>query len=70
MELYGKKMASVKVDGEKQRNLWLSSLSPTPKRRPDNVVISRADYQEMIQEIDALAGALERLQTKVKSFHQ
>jgi len=30
VETYGKKMATVKIDGEKERNLWLSSVAPVP----------------------------------------
>ena len=71
-ETYGKKMATVEIDGDKERNIWLSSIAPMPvsKKTADNVVRSRADYQELIQEIEALAGALDRLQVKVKSFHK
>jgi len=40
VESHGKKMTSVKTDGDRKRNLWLSSMSPMPKRKPDNVVLS------------------------------
>jgi len=58
------------MDGERQRNLWLSSMSQMPKRKPENVVLSRVNCQELPQETDVFAGALERPQTKAKSFHE
>jgi len=72
VETYGRKMATVNIDGEKQRNIWLTSIAPIPasKKRPGNVVLSSQDYQELVQEIHMSVGALEHLQLKVKSFHK
>ena len=79
------KMACVRLDGDTQRerNLWLSSLLPlapeatrsssTPSPSNSNatnvVTMSRDDYNEMLQEIEALSDAVKRLKIKARNIN-
>lgn len=70
----GSKMASVLIDRDKQRNICLSSIAPMMKKKASDeeeevVVILRQDYSLLLEEIDALTGAVERLKLKAKSLN-
>jgi len=66
---YGKKMATVAIDGDKERNLWMSSIAPAAEDVDvdgGDVLISGHNYNGLLQEIDTLTVAVERLKLKAK----
>jgi len=62
---YGNKMSKVLIDGEKERNVWTSSIVPAPapkKKYKDvkgNIVLPREEYNQLLHEIDELTATVE-----------
>jgi len=68
VKTHGRKMVAVDVDRNQARNMWMSGIAPLKKKPKDvNVVLSRHEYDELLQDIASMATSLERLQLKVKS---
>jgi hypothetical protein len=71
---YGKKMCTVQVHGDKERNVRLTSIrkveEPTTSEssQRQQVVLSINEYNELQQEIAFLTKALQALELKVKGF--
>jgi hypothetical protein len=68
---YGKKMCIVKVHGDKERNLRLTSIQKAldePMTPPTTVVLSVEEYDALQQEIASLTKALQALELKVKGY--
>jgi len=64
-------MATVAIDGDKERNLWMSSTAPTAEDGDGDggdVLILRRDHNGLLQEINTLTVAVERLKLKAKTL--
>jgi hypothetical protein len=68
---YGKKMCSMKVDGDSQpsQNLRLTSIAPMTPLEDNNknsfVTISQSEYKALLDKIDNMSTTLRRLQLRV-----
>jgi len=66
----GYKIVKVLIDGDKERNIWQSSIAPFMKeeKKKEDFVVRRQECNELLQEIDALIATVERLELKAKLF--
>jgi hypothetical protein len=72
---YGKKMCTISVDGDKDRNVRLTSIRKAPPETttgttgPTRITMTREEYHSLLRDIESLTMALDALHMKVKRYH-